>query len=61
MMVCSRGAAGRPAGPVDTSTTSFMVDHVHVILRHNAANDVVAANVYLLGGTRQLTDTNRGN
>ncbi len=47
-------------GPVDTSTTSFLVDQVHVILRHNGANDVVAVNVYLLGGTRQLTEQDAG-
>ncbi len=47
-------------GPVDTSTTSFTVNHVRVILRHNGANDVVAANVYLLGGTRQLTEQTAG-
>ena len=44
----------------DTSTTDFMVDHVHVILRHSLANDVVAANVYLLGGTRHLTEATAG-
>lgn len=44
----------------DTSTISFTVDHVHVILRRNPANDVVAANVYLLGGTRQLTEQTAG-
>lgn len=57
-------AASMPAmaqqGPVDTSTTSFLVNHVRVILRHNGANDVVAANVYLLGGTRQLTEQTAG-
>ncbi|HEX8715592.1 MAG TPA: pitrilysin family protein [Gemmatimonadaceae bacterium] len=44
----------------DTATTSFTVDHVPVILRRNIANDVVAANVYLLGGTRQLTAQTAG-
>jgi zinc protease len=36
------------------------VDHVHVILRRNPANDVVAANIYLLGGTRRLTPATAG-
>jgi zinc protease len=31
-----------------------------VILRHNTANEVVTANVYLLGGTRQLTPQTAG-
>lgn len=41
-------------------TTSFDVAGVHVILRQNDANNVVAANLYLLGGSRQLTDANAG-
>jgi zinc protease len=50
-------ANGRPAGP---TTTDFMVDGVHVVLRQTTANDVVAANLYLLGGTRQLTPETQG-
>lgn len=41
-------------------TTSFDVSGVHVILRQNNANNVVAANLYLLGGARQLTAANAG-
>lgn len=41
-------------------TTSFDVAGIHVILRQNNANNVVAANLYLLGGSRQLTDANAG-
>src|SRR4051812_19061065 len=41
-------------------TTSFDVSGVHVILRQNNANNVVAANLYLLGGARQVTETNAG-
>ena len=41
-------------------TTSFDVAGVHIILRQNNANNVVAANLYLLGGSRQLTDANAG-
>lgn len=41
-------------------TTSFDVAGVHVILRQNNANNVVAANLYLLGGSRQVTDANAG-
>ncbi len=50
--------AARPG--VDTMTSSFDVSGVHVILRRNTANDVVAANLYLLGGTRQVSDSNAG-
>jgi zinc protease len=41
-------------------TTSFDVSGVHVILRQNSANNVVEANLYLLGGARQITDANAG-
>lgn len=41
-------------------TMSFDVAGVHVVLRQNNANNVVAANLYLLGGARQLTDANAG-
>lgn len=41
-------------------TTSFDVAGVHVILRQNNANNVVAANLYLLGGSRQVTEGNAG-
>jgi len=43
-----------------SATTSFDVSGVHVILRQNDANNVVAANLYLLGGARQVTDANAG-
>jgi zinc protease len=41
-------------------TTSFDVSGVHVILRQNDANNVVAANLYFLGGARQVTEANAG-
>jgi zinc protease len=44
----------------DTATTSFDVNGLKVILRRNASNDVAAANVYLLGGTQQLTPAIQG-
>ena len=43
-----------------SATTSFDVSGVHVILRQNDANNVVAANLYFLGGARQVTDANAG-
>jgi len=48
----------RPAS--DTSTSSFDVGGVRVIHRRVTANEVVAANLYLLGGTRQVTAANAG-
>jgi zinc protease len=44
----------------DTTTSDFEVNGLHVILRRNTSTDVVAANLYLLGGTRQLTPANQG-
>ena len=46
--------------PLDSITTAFTVDGVRVILRPNFATDVVAVNLYLLGGTRQLTPDTQG-
>jgi len=43
-----------------TLTNSFDVSGIQVILRQSTANNVVAANLYLLGGTRQVTTANAG-
>jgi zinc protease len=44
----------------DTLTSSFSVDGISVVLRRNASNNVVVANVYLLGGARQVSHANSG-
>ncbi len=44
----------------DTLTVRFEVSGIPVILRRVTANTVVAANLYLLGGVRQLTPANEG-
>lgn len=44
----------------DTLTEQFTVEGIPVILRRVTANNVVAANVYLLGGTRQLARETQG-
>ena len=44
----------------DSLTTTYEVGGVRVIHRLTPANDVVAANVYLLGGVRQINDENAG-
>lgn len=58
----ARAHASRETMPLpDTAITMrFDVDGVKVILRRNPANEVVAANLYLLGGARQLTASNAG-
>lgn len=48
------------AQPADTSTAEFSVDGLRVILRRNTATDVIAANLYLLGGVQQLTPATQG-
>jgi zinc protease len=52
--------AAAQANSIDTTTTQFEVNGLKVILRRNTATDVVAANLYLLGGARQLTPQNQG-
>jgi zinc protease len=56
--------AQRPATPArpatDSGTTTYEIAGVRVIHRYVTANEVVAANVYLLGGTRQLTPATAG-
>ena len=46
--------------PLDSITTAFTVGGVRVILRPNYTTDAVAVNLYLLGGTRQLTPATQG-
>ena len=51
---------GDALGAADTNTTSYEVGGVRVIQRRVTANDVVAANLYLLGGSRQVTPATDG-
>ncbi|NUQ21751.1 MAG: insulinase family protein [Gemmatimonadaceae bacterium] len=52
--------APRAGATTSTTTTDFLVDGIHVELRRTTANDVVAASLYLLGGTQQLSDSTQG-
>lgn len=54
----SRRAPARPEP--DTLTIAYDVSGLHVIHRLNRATDVVAVRLYLLGGTRQLTEATAG-
>lgn len=60
----ARPAAVPPAAPAimgdDSLTMKFEVSGIPVVLRRVTANNVVAANLYLLGGTRQLTPETQG-
>lgn len=53
-------ARGVTRSAVEAATTAFDVDGLRVIVRQNPANDVVAVNLYLLGGTQQLTPRTQG-
>nr|MCU0627250.1 hypothetical protein [Gemmatimonadaceae bacterium] len=44
----------RTAAAADSATTSFTVNGLRVIHRRVTANEVVAANLYLLGGTNHV-------
>ena len=57
-------AQGRRAGPMavvaDSGTVAYEVDGIRVIHRHVGSGDIVVANLYLLGGVRQITAANAG-
>ncbi|MEP6618059.1 MAG: pitrilysin family protein, partial [bacterium] len=55
-----RGHTTSAEAPDSAVTQRFEVSGLPVILRRNAANEVVVANLYLLGGTRQLTKQTAG-
>ena len=65
-LVALLGASGRSAraqqsgaGP-DTLTVAYDAAGLHVIQRVNRGTDIVAARLYLLGGTRQITEATAG-
>jgi zinc protease len=61
MLATTEAALAAPVSAPDTATTTkFEVAGIPVILRRNTANEVVVANLYLLGGTRQLTPQTAG-
>ena len=57
-------AQARRGGPAttgpDTGTIAYDVDGIRVIQRHVGSGDIVVANLYLLGGVRQITAANAG-
>lgn len=61
------GAQARRGGPAaavvagaDTGTIAYDVDGIRVIHRHVGSGDIVVANLYLLGGVRQVSASNAG-
>ena len=59
-MFASLALFGALAGPVDTSTVDYTVGGVHVIQHLRSTAPVVAVDLYLLGGTQQLTARTAG-
>ena len=58
-VVLGAASSSAAAQEPDTTTSTYEVRGVRVIHRR-AANDIVAANLYLLGGTREITFANAG-
>lgn len=58
----AQGRRGSPpeAAAADTGTIGYEVDGIRVIQRHTGSGDIVVANLYLLGGVRQITAENAG-
>lgn len=54
------GNAAPAAASPDTGTIAYDVDGIRVIHRHVGSGDIVVANLYLLGGVRQVTAANAG-
>lgn len=54
-----RSASSTIAG-ADTGTVAYNVDGIRVIHRYLGTGDIVVANLYLLGGVRQVTAANAG-
>ena len=52
--------AATPTAVRDTGTSSFEIGGMRVILRRVTANQVIAVNLYLLGGTRQTSPQQAG-
>jgi zinc protease len=60
VLLCSSPRVMQTPPRAVADTTRFVVDGIPVILRRVVTNDVVSANVYLLGGARQVTDETAG-
>lgn len=59
-VVRAPSAVSAASANADTLTSQFEVAGIPVILRRVTANNVVAANLYLLGGVRQVTPATQG-
>lgn len=53
-------AAGAAPAAIDSATVTYVADGVRVIHRTTSRNDIVAVNLYLLGGSAQLDSATAG-
>ena len=61
IVLISGATLGQTGQPVDsTGTTTYETGGIRVVHRYSTSSDVVVANLYLLGGVRQLTVDNAG-
>src|SRR5207248_1217649 len=61
MLAGARGPGHAPSGSVaDTLTTAYDVAGIRVLQRRTESSDIVAVRLYLLGGTRQITERTAG-
>ncbi len=60
MGITDRARAEQQAPRPDSTTASWEVGGLRVIHRRAAANQIVVASLYLLGGSRQVTSANAG-
>src|SRR5437870_12844390 len=61
MLAGARSPGHAPSGSVaDTLTTAYDVAGIRVLQRRTEGSDIVAVRLYLLGGTRQLTQRTAG-
>ena len=56
----AQAASNRRVAEHDSATSGYEIEGIRVVHRLTPANDVVAANLYLLGGSRQMTNENAG-
>lgn len=56
----AQGRGGTAMAGRDSGTVGYDVDGIRVIHRHVGSGDIVVANLYLLGGVRQVTAENAG-
>jgi zinc protease len=60
LLLAGAGGPGRRPSSADTLTIAYDVSGVRVVQRRTEHSDIVAVRLYLLGGTRQITERTAG-